>query len=155
MKKTVFELESDIYASLAHPKRLEILHLLSHKSLTVSEIVAMTGLAQASVSQHLMTLKELLLVRSEKHAQQRVYSLTSSQIKKLLHSARSLLVTSHVLPEIFTDPVCGMEVTASSAASTLARDGKQYYFCALGCEKKFKKEHFIPAKAGNQKEAYV
>lgn len=155
MKKTVFELESEIYASLAHPKRLEILHLLSHKSLTVSQIVEMTGLSQAGVSQHLMTLKKLLLVRCEKCSQQRVYSLSSPRIRQLLKSARALLVTSHVLPEIFIDPVCGMEVTATSAASSLTVHGNHYYFCALGCEKKFKKMHSIPVKNGNQKEAYV
>lgn len=136
--KTIFELESDIYASLAHPKRLEILHLLSHSSLTVTEITGMTGLSQSAVSQHLMTLKKLLLVDCEKNAQQRVYSLSSSKLSKLLASSRELLVTSHVLPEIFTDPICGMEITAHLAASSLVIDGKTYYFCATGCEKQFK-----------------
>lgn len=137
--KTVFELEADIYATLAHPKRLEILHLLSHKELTVGEIVTMTGLTQATVSQHLMLLKKLLLVQSQKDAQKRVYSLASNKLSKLLATSRSLLVGSHVLPEIHIDPVCGMEITAKSAAASLFHADRRYYFCGFGCEKAFKK----------------
>jgi DNA-binding transcriptional ArsR family regulator/YHS domain-containing protein len=147
MMKTVFELESDIYATLAHPKRLEILHLLAHKKLTVGEIVVMTGLTQATVSQHLMLLKKLLLVQSQKHAQQRVYSLSSIKLSKLLATSRSLLVGSHVLPEIHTDPICGMEITVHNAATSLVHGHTQYYFCGFGCEKQFIKQKRITKEA--------
>lgn len=139
--KNVFELEAEIYSSLSHPKRLEILHLLAHTSLPVGEIAQMTGLSQATVSQHLMTLKRLLLVQSEKQAQQRLYSLSSSKLTKLLETSRSLLVGSHILPEIHIDPICGMEVTSKGAASSLVHENHHYYFCGFGCEKQFKKQN--------------
>jgi Cu+-exporting ATPase len=35
------------------------------------------------------------------------------------------------------DPVCGMEVQTDKAAATSSYKGKTYYFCAVGCKKKF------------------
>ena len=36
-----------------------------------------------------------------------------------------------------TDPVCKMTIDESKAAGTSEYQGKTYYFCALGCKKKF------------------
>ncbi|HEX5441806.1 MAG TPA: YHS domain-containing protein [Ktedonobacterales bacterium] len=36
-----------------------------------------------------------------------------------------------------TDPVCGMEVDPAAAAATSEYRGKTYYFCAVGCKKRF------------------
>ncbi len=41
------------------------------------------------------------------------------------------------LPEIHTDPVCKMIVTAESTAATHTHDGIEYYFCNPGCKEKF------------------
>ena len=41
------------------------------------------------------------------------------------------------------DPVCGMTVDPSQAASSVAHDGRLYHFCSRGCAEKFKAE---PAK---------
>ncbi len=35
------------------------------------------------------------------------------------------------------DPVCGMDVNEDKAAATSVYRGKTYYFCAIGCKKKF------------------
>jgi Cu+-exporting ATPase len=35
------------------------------------------------------------------------------------------------------DPVCGMQVNPSQAASQRSYGGKTYYFCSLGCAAKF------------------
>ena len=35
------------------------------------------------------------------------------------------------------DPVCKMTIEESKAAATAIYQGKTYYFCALGCKKKF------------------
>ena len=56
------------------------------------------------------------------------------------------------------DPVCGMEVTPSKAAGTSDYRGQTYYFCGLGCKRKFdaepqryadKKKEAPPAGAEN------
>lgn len=146
--KNIFVLEAQIYSTLAHPKRLEILHLLSHEALTVSKIVAMTGVAQANVSQHLIILKKLKLVTVEKQAQARVYSLASPNVASIFDRTRSVLLERFGIQELDTlnkfhlhiDPICGMEVTSKGAASSLVHDHHRYYFCGFGCEKAFKKK---------------
>ena len=45
---------------------------------------------------------------------------------------------SHETTEtIFTDPVCGMQVTADSAAGKAEFEGTTYYFCSTHCQAKF------------------
>ena len=38
---------------------------------------------------------------------------------------------------IFTDPVCGMNISAEDADATFDYRGKKYYFCSQSCQKKF------------------
>lgn len=45
--------------------------------------------------------------------------------------------------EIAIDPVCDMEVVIGQAAAASEHEGKRYYFCALGCKKRFDRD---PAK---------
>lgn len=143
--KNIFILESQIYASLSHPKRLEILHLLQHGELSVHQITEMAGISQANVSQHLMVLKRLKLVTSKKQAQHRVYSLVSTSVPAIFDAARALLLSQYGVREIdvlnrhhlHIDPVCHMEVTAKGAAASSVHNHARYYFCARGCQKKF------------------
>jgi len=38
------------------------------------------------------------------------------------------------------DPVCGMEVEASTAAASVIHEGKTFYFCSTDCKKEFEKD---------------
>jgi YHS domain-containing protein len=48
------------------------------------------------------------------------------------------------------DPVCGMEVDERKAAATSEHEGKNYYFCALGCKKAFDENPEKYLKGGHQ-----
>ena len=39
-----------------------------------------------------------------------------------------------------TDPVCGMEVDAGTAAAAWDHDGITYYFCSVGCFERFRED---------------
>jgi Cu+-exporting ATPase len=52
------------------------------------------------------------------------------------HSSFPILET-HRPESIEKDPVCGMDVVPSRAAGKYEYEGKTYYFCAVGCLKKF------------------
>ncbi|MFZ3159079.1 MAG: heavy metal translocating P-type ATPase [Rhodoferax sp.] len=43
---------------------------------------------------------------------------------------------NHTTPQPLIDPVCGMTVTESSG-HTLQHEGRTYYFCSAGCQRKF------------------
>jgi P-type Cu+ transporter len=45
------------------------------------------------------------------------------------------------------DPICGMTVDPSKAAGKSELDGKTYYFCCLGCKKKFDSNQIEPEPA--------
>lgn len=146
--KNLFQLESNLFKSLANPKRLEILHLLQHEPITVTEIVHMSGIPQATVSQHLMVLRKLRLVKAENRAQEHYYSLSSPAVLSACSAVRELLYSHFGVGEdeainrlhLHKDPICGMVIAVQDAASSLTFKGERYYFCALGCEKKFKKQ---------------
>ncbi len=46
----------------------------------------------------------------------------------------------------FKDPVCGMEVSHTTAIEAYEHEGKTYYFCASACREAFEKdpEKYIP-----------
>lgn len=44
----------------------------------------------------------------------------------------------HQSEPIYTDPVCGMQLSRNTAAEELEYDGKTYYFCADICHEAFK-----------------
>ena len=52
--------------------------------------------------------------------------------------------------ETFVDPVCGMEVTADTAAASLEYGPKTYYFCSPGCRTLFEMdpEKYVSHAAG-------
>ena len=53
---------------------------------------------------------------------------------------RSAPVTITAARKLEKDAVCGMNVDPAKAASTVAHQGKTYYFCSRGCGEKFKAE---------------
>ena len=46
----------------------------------------------------------------------------------------------HANEPTFTDPVCGMKVSRTTAAEELEYEGRVYYFCADVCRKEFEAE---------------
>lgn len=124
---------------LGHAKRLEIVCLLHGHELTVNQIVQMTGIRQAGVSQHLMSLKECGLVATSKVGKEVYYTLRLDRFATLslfidgLTKARPM---SDAEP-IVIDPICHMRLTPTSASYTTEYDGVRQYFCAKGCLKEF------------------
>lgn len=154
--KNLSKLEAQVFQSLSNPKRLEIVHLLEHGSRTVNEIVEMTGIPQATISQHLTELKRVGIVIATKDKQMRVYRLASPLIHHVIATLRLFLQEYFQIGEVDTfdrlhlhkDPVCGMEITAHAAVASMTYNKKRYYFCGLGCEKRCKEspERFLHEK---------
>lgn len=75
---------SDIFSAIADPTRRQILEALANKSpLSVSELVAITGEPQPTVSKHLKTLRDLGLVSIETAGQSRLYSLDAAPLSQV------------------------------------------------------------------------
>ncbi|RJO61868.1 ArsR family transcriptional regulator [candidate division WS5 bacterium] len=161
----IFDLHADIFKVLANPKRLEIIHLIRDRELSVSELEEMLDMRQANLSQHLMVLRENNLVKTRRDGQHIYYSLAYENILKASDLVREVLQErfkgqkniigladgsiEDYLKE-FKDPICGMMVSAKTAADSVRYEEKDYYFCARGCKMRFigDPERYIGEKVG-------
>ncbi|MEK7064504.1 MAG: metalloregulator ArsR/SmtB family transcription factor, partial [Patescibacteria group bacterium] len=82
MYQQVFELHSNLHKAMAHPKRLEIIHLLRGKTLTVTQIQDMLDLPQANLSQHLTILRTSGVCSCRKLGKKIYYSLAHKNFIK-------------------------------------------------------------------------
>lgn len=73
-----------VMKSLAHPKRLLMMCILSNKEMGVGELQAALGMGQAAVSQQLARLRAEGMVVGDKRGQQVVYRLADGRVKELL-----------------------------------------------------------------------
>ncbi len=68
--------DMDVFTAIAEPTRRDILEMLANQgSLPSSAIAKSFDSTPSAVSQHLKVLREARLIRVEKKAQQRIYSL--------------------------------------------------------------------------------
>lgn len=72
-----------LYKALSHPMRLEILRMLSGKTLNVNDLGEKLNKRQSNVSQHLQTPRKNNLVSSNGVGKRRVYEL-NEQNKTLI-----------------------------------------------------------------------
>ena len=134
---------ASLLKALGHNKRLEIICLLHGHELTVNQIVQMTGMRQAAVSQHLMHLKSHKLVQAKKLGKELYYTLFENTLVNLSlffdHFAKPMPLINDE-PELI-DPVCHMSLTPTTARFTKDYAGVRHYFCGRGCLNTFTKEH--------------
>lgn len=137
----LFVENANIFKSLSHPKRLEIIHLLRDQSLPVTDIYQMLDLPQANLSQHLQVLRENKIVKTKKKGKQVFYQVAHKNYLKACDLIRQVLQQDQKLTDILdikTDPICGMRLTSISAAHIYEHNGVTNYFCASGCLKQFR-----------------
>ena len=78
-----FESVANLFAVLADPTRLSILHLLEQQPAYVLEIVEGLGLKQSNVSKHLSVMYDAGLVKRERNGNQIRYSIGDELVFKL------------------------------------------------------------------------
>ena len=71
---------------MSHPERLLMLCRLDEGEASVSELVALAGLSQSSVSQHLAMLREEGVVSIRGEAQTRYYKLADPTVSAIIHA---------------------------------------------------------------------
>ncbi len=144
MSKRIFTKEAGFLKALAHPSRLEIIHLLRTHFLTVGQITKMLGARQAYVSQHLLILKQAKIVLSHRDGKEMYYEVADPRINKACDALYSLVSDKalSVAPEpTVIDPICNMKLTPTTASYTAEYNGVREYFCGKGCLKEFHANH--------------
>lgn len=85
------DLKAKLLRGFSDPSRLAILDTLRARPMTVTEIVAATGLSQPNVSSHLSCLRDCGLVWREQQGRNALYSLADDRVVALLRLADELL----------------------------------------------------------------
>ncbi|MFA5134499.1 MAG: metalloregulator ArsR/SmtB family transcription factor [Patescibacteria group bacterium] len=150
MSILTYTLYAKLLKALANQKRIEIMRVLGNRCSTVSELIHMTGMTQANISQHLQVLRREGAVVAKRNSKEIMYCISHPQYVRLLDhiheiladrkSIKPLMRHSHIpAAPMIVDPVCGMKVSPKHAAFAHAYKRSTYYFCASGCKKKFVK----------------
>lgn len=91
LPKEAYQKNAHIYKILANPKRLEILNILKKQETQVEELLAITGLPKANLSQHLALMRHNGLVVPRREGLKVFYSIVDPRIVepcKILHGLR-------------------------------------------------------------------
>ncbi|HUQ84856.1 MAG TPA: metalloregulator ArsR/SmtB family transcription factor [Candidatus Limnocylindrales bacterium] len=89
-KDVLYEQFARISKALAHPKRLELIDILSQGERSVEALAQVTHISIASTSQHLQTLKAAQLITTRKEGLYVYYRLADMQVNKLWVLIRDL-----------------------------------------------------------------
>ena len=81
--KAVNEELSGLCKALAHPVRVQILHLLAERRCLCGDLVEALPVAQSTVSEHLRILKEAGLVQDETDGPRRRYCVNQRLLERL------------------------------------------------------------------------
>jgi ArsR family transcriptional regulator len=91
--RPLYEVKANLFKGLAHPVRVRVLEVLAaNDTISVSQLLADTGLEASHLSQHLAVLRRHNLVSAERQGSQVFYQLAYPQVAELLTVARTLLV---------------------------------------------------------------
>lgn len=154
MYTQVFSLHADLFKALAHPKCLEVIHLLRDQELNVSQMRSMLGLSQANLSQHLYVLRRTQVVKTRRKGKQVFYQLAHPNVVQASDLFREMLIEQHQhedianeltaqmkdLVPLVVNSVCGMRLSPKTASFALKYQGQTHYFCGQGCVDTFEQQ---------------
>ena len=89
--KRIFQLHAEICKTFSSPIRLEILSKLRDGKKSVNEIAALTGVRQATISQHLAVLRQRGVVSTERDGINVFYKVASPKITQACDLMREVL----------------------------------------------------------------
>jgi rhodanese-related sulfurtransferase/DNA-binding transcriptional ArsR family regulator len=125
-KDSLYEQFARISKSLAHPKRLELIDLLSQGERNVEALAHETQMSIANTSQHLQTLKAARLITTRKDGLYVYYCLADIQVYKLWGLIRdlgekSLADVDQVVQTFFSDKQQYQSVSAEELLNLIQK----------------------------------
>jgi len=93
---------------ISQPARIQILYILETQESCVCHIESVTGLRQASISQHLMSMRKIGLVKTRRDGRHIFYHLAQPGVIMLLQKAAELAGINHqLLKSLSRRPISG------------------------------------------------
>jgi DNA-binding transcriptional ArsR family regulator len=92
MERSIFDIQAEFCRAMGNATRLQILHILRERPMTVTEIMLKLGLSQSMVSRQLAVLRAVGVVAGERHGNVIAYRLTNEKIGEVCDLVREVLV---------------------------------------------------------------
>ncbi len=86
--RRLFEMQAELYKSLAHPLRIEVLNLLKKGELCFTDMLEHTGGLKSNLSQHLAIMTKNQILDCDRRGQCNYYSIRN---KKVLSAYKLML----------------------------------------------------------------
>ena len=84
-------MHADVCKTLANPKRIEIINLLSQGERPVADLIKKTGLLKANLSQHLSVMRTKGILKSRKEGLAVYYRIANPKVVKACDLMREVL----------------------------------------------------------------
>ena len=91
MKRSIFNIQAEFCKAMGNATRLEIMHILRERPLTVTELIEKTGSTQSAVSRHLAVLRSVSVVTAERRGNEMLYQLTDKKIGEVCDLVQTVL----------------------------------------------------------------
>ena len=91
MERSIFDIQAEFCRAMGNANRLEIMHLLRERPMTVSEIMEALALNQSMVSRQLSVLRSVGVVTGERDGNAVHYHLTDETIGDVCDLVRKVL----------------------------------------------------------------
>ncbi|HXZ89083.1 MAG TPA: metalloregulator ArsR/SmtB family transcription factor [Candidatus Binataceae bacterium] len=91
MDRRIFALQAEICRALAHPVRLEVLHLLGGSRVSFGDLLERTEITKTKLSQHLAVLRHARIVTAMRDGGRIYYRLTYPEIETACEAVTQVL----------------------------------------------------------------
>jgi len=92
MEDSIFKIQAEFCKAMGNATRLQILHNLRERPMTVSEIVRGMDCAQSVVSRHLAVLRSVGVVIGDRRGNEMVYQITNKKIGEVCDLVLTVLI---------------------------------------------------------------
>jgi ArsR family transcriptional regulator len=92
MERSIFDIQAEFCKAMGNATRLQILHMLRERSMTVSEMVKELGKSQSMISRQLSVLRSVGVVSGERNGVEMHYQLTDEKVSEVCDLVREVLL---------------------------------------------------------------
>ena len=92
MERSIFDIQADFCKAMGNAMRLQILHILRERPMSVSELIFETGCNQSTVSRQLAVLRSVGVVTGDRRGNEMVYQLANEKISEVCDLVRTVLI---------------------------------------------------------------
>ena len=89
--RTIFEIQAELCRAMGNSLRMEIMHLLRDRSLSVNDIASATRQHQAAISRNLTILRNAGIVNSHREGNNILYRVTNPKLVSVCDTMREVL----------------------------------------------------------------